>query len=176
MNKPSKNQKGFAVFEVLFFLLLAIVLAGAAYYVGNHNNNTKSSSASVAPNSNANKESSDNNDVTKQTQSAYTAFLKVASEKGSTEFIQSSGYFTSDFKSLPGGDYDKLLCDQDIIPKSVNVTDPKINGASASVNVTKVASDYSYPSFRVNLTKTNDKWLISSTDCTAYIAQITKQQ
>jgi hypothetical protein len=175
MNKPSKNEKGSAVFVVAFFLLLAIILASAAFYIINHNNNAKSSNASVASNTNVNKFSSSSSEVTQRTQSAYNAYLKIAATKGSTDFIQNSGYFTSDFKSLPGGDYDKLLCDQDIVPKTVNVTSPKRIGSNVSVSVTKVAPDYSYPSFTVNLTKINDKWLISSTDCTAYIAQKTKQ-
>jgi hypothetical protein len=175
MNKSSKYETGYAVFVVAFILLLAIILAGGAFYLIKHSN-AKSSNASVASSAKTKKDSSSSSEVIQQTQSAYNAYLKIAATKGSADFIQNSGYFTPDFKSLPGGDYDKLLCDQDIVPKSVSVASPKRIGAKVSVSVTKVAPGYSYPSFIVNLTKTNDKWLISSTDCTAFIAQKTKQQ
>jgi len=171
MKKLSKNENGFAAFEPLVFIVVAIILIGAAYYVGKHSNNKPVAQTSTASKSTA--APTDKEQVVQRTKSAYTAYIKVASSQVSTDFMTSSGYFTADFKSLPGGEYSPMLCDQDVIPQSVNVTAPVVNGASASVRVTKVLSKYSYPSFTVNLVKTGGKWLISSTDCSQYIKAIT---
>ncbi|HSX47586.1 MAG TPA: prepilin-type N-terminal cleavage/methylation domain-containing protein [Patescibacteria group bacterium] len=41
----NKNQKGFALFEVLFFILLIAVLIGVAYYIGTKHDNKISTAA-----------------------------------------------------------------------------------------------------------------------------------
>lgn len=62
--KTLKKQKGFALFEVLFFLLLAAVLVGGAYYVGKHQNKTSSNETSASTNNPAAKSSALSNKFT----------------------------------------------------------------------------------------------------------------
>jgi hypothetical protein len=54
MKRKTNNQRGFAIFEVLFFVLLGLVLIGIAYYVGKHSNktdNTQATKQTVTPQS-----------------------------------------------------------------------------------------------------------------------------
>lgn len=184
--KKIKNQKGFAIFEVLFFVLVVVILVGAAYYVGTRHTKKTSNSVAASPikedtssvheaknSSSSASSAADQTAVVSLTETAYAGYLKVAPTSTGPNYIADSGYFAQNFTSIPGGEYDKLLCDQDIVPASVKVTNASINGDNASVDVTKVVPDTSaYPSFKVNLVKTNNKWLISSTDCTEYIKEI----
>ncbi|PJE65101.1 hypothetical protein COU91_03355 [Candidatus Saccharibacteria bacterium CG10_big_fil_rev_8_21_14_0_10_47_8] len=46
-----KQQRGFALFEVLFFVLLAAVIVGGAYYVGTRNNKSDNSTVTSSKSS-----------------------------------------------------------------------------------------------------------------------------
>ncbi|HET8991850.1 MAG TPA: hypothetical protein VFN31_02345 [Candidatus Saccharimonadales bacterium] len=172
----SKNQKGFAVFEILFFVLLAIILVGAAYYVGKHSHSSSSASnkptSKTASSSPITSTANDSSQVISETQATYAAYINLVdsnSTETDSQFIKTSGYYTSNYTETPTTQY-PIFCDQNVIPASVSVTNPVVTGDTASVDVTKVIpGGTTWPSFTINLKKVNGKWLISGIDCTSYL-------